>query len=475
MERFSFLGKKIALVLLAVVLVFSATPRTAQAQLATFDAAAFIKHTASLFIEQQLNLKEFVLDPVAYSLAKQALQSVTNGILDWIGSGFEGSPAFATDFRQSLLRIGDTVALGFVQQLQSSLSIQSPFGTRVAQAVRDNYFRATGGNSFFALNQYNLSNICPEHAAFLSGDFSSCGLSGWIAAWRNPAQNEHGALLVAEDELQSRVASETDRQRTELDWGRGFFSRRQCPNGTSAPAGGDVALADTDPTVNCPVVTAGSMIMEAGHSANIAGLDALISADEIDEVLGQLFNTLINKVISDSGLLGALQPGSAGDNTGRSALEAAGDSSQSGRLGTGSASASFSSVIDGQLGGLTTYQQSWQRIQAAAQSAASRCVAGSDTDRARAQLILSQSSTELGQVASAISTLTQIRTQLMASGREAQITAVQRASASYDEFLASGVIPSASEVSFAAEQSVASDPGEPPTLVTEMSELCVGT
>ena len=61
-----------------------------------------------------LNIKEFTLDGIVAGLLKTALKSITRSILNWINSGFKGSPAFVTDLDGFLLDLADQTAGDFI-------------------------------------------------------------------------------------------------------------------------------------------------------------------------------------------------------------------------------------------------------------------------------------------------------------------------------------------------------------------------
>ncbi len=93
-------------------------------------------------------LKGTSLDPIAWAVSKAVLQSVVNSTVKWINSGFNGSPAFATNLSKTLQAVGDTQANLFIQQLTSNSAIKSPFQSQVASAVSSNYLQSTAANGF---------------------------------------------------------------------------------------------------------------------------------------------------------------------------------------------------------------------------------------------------------------------------------------------------------------------------------------
>ena len=59
--------------------------------------------TAINAIQTKLGFKELTLDGIAWSLVKNVAQQMTSSIINWINSGFQGSPAFLTNLDRFLL------------------------------------------------------------------------------------------------------------------------------------------------------------------------------------------------------------------------------------------------------------------------------------------------------------------------------------------------------------------------------------
>jgi len=62
-------------------------------------------------------LKENVLDGLGWAIAKQMVSSMTRSLINWINSGFQGSPAFIADFKGFLLDTLDSVAGQYISDL----------------------------------------------------------------------------------------------------------------------------------------------------------------------------------------------------------------------------------------------------------------------------------------------------------------------------------------------------------------------
>lgn len=360
----SLLALLIALVALSPV----ATPRTAHAQFVVIDPAHIAVNTSQL-------VKDTGLDGIAWVIAKTAISSMTRSLVNWINSGFEGSPAFVTDLRENLLTLSDAVAIGFIDELTTEavegLVLNSPYQDEIATAIRTGYYLSTGG-SFYVQNPFTLNQYSSNPAAFISGDFSQGGLSAWHAAWTNPQNNPYGAYQLAARELDRKLAMAGGQRLTELDWGDGFLSYRGgCPSPTVLPSalaesGAVVSLNQADRCVGQRVKTPGSVIAAQLNETLPKGMEGLITADEIDEVIGALFQQLVNQVVGQTGLIGVSAPASGG---GRPFLDRATDPNL--QQGTPNA-------IDPDVQfRLSAYEQSWNRVHEAAKAASDKCPASS--------------------------------------------------------------------------------------------------
>jgi hypothetical protein len=256
----------------------------------------------------ELTQKEYVYDGIARFAAVTALNSLSQSMANWASSGFNGSPAFTTDLNSTLLQLSDSVAYDFVNQLRTNGSIKSPYSSRIANNVLNNYQKASGNGGYFAQNQYTLNQHCSNVEGFLSGKYLD--LSCLSAAFGNTANNPISAQLFAENELSSRQASAGYQQTKEIDWGQGFMSLKNCNNSTTGdPVQGDsstdsstVNLAQTDPTYGCTIETPGSIIGHAIAKYDVdTGADLQTNADELSEVIGNLFTDLLTKTITGNG------------------------------------------------------------------------------------------------------------------------------------------------------------------------------
>lgn len=385
---------------IAAVLVFSMvavcyvptarTPR-AHAQWAVIDAAAVahlavinastassavtnadtaVNTTASTYIMQ-------VLNGLAWAAAKAAIQAMTRSIVNWINSGFEGSPAFAQNLRQNLLEVGDEVAGKLLHDLLNNEAIQSPFIDKVVRSVAAGYYLYTNRDSLGERLAYTLKSVVPEYdQEFVDGNFEKGGWTGWLALSQEPQNNPYGAQWLIGQTLGQELQTEAEARLEELSWGRGFLSwrgeckltRSQQNAGTGHSQGGSTSgstqsLSQTDDCVSYEIKTPGSVIETTLGITATSPLRQLEIADSVNEIVAALASQLVTQIISETGLLGTTQPASGG---GRTPLDLATDPSSYASAGIGQ---NIQTQIDSAKRNAERYKVAWGIIKTAAEEA----------------------------------------------------------------------------------------------------------
>ncbi len=249
------------------------------------------QNTISAVSNAALINKEGVMDAVFFTLGKVAVQTMTQSIINWINSGFRGSPAFITDLEGFLLDIADQTAGQFIYGNEALRGLCSPFALDVRIALDMSY--RTSSNDYQAACR--LSDVASNIENFLYGSFSEGGWAGWLELTQNPSNSPIGAYFEAEAALQARIVNAQGQELKLLDWGDGFLSFKVCSD-TDVRTGRET---------NCTITTPGTTIANSLNKALGAPTDALITADEVNEVLGALFAQLAKQAITGAfGLLG---------------------------------------------------------------------------------------------------------------------------------------------------------------------------
>ncbi|MEK7505479.1 MAG: hypothetical protein AAB597_01080 [Patescibacteria group bacterium] len=303
------------------ICVLSASPifglKTAKAQLPVIDTASIAVETANVFqstisaiSDKALEVKEYVLDQLAWDLANIAIQQISQSTIRWINSGFEGGPAYVTNPEAFFADLVDNEIGAFFEG--SGLGfLCSPFQAQVRLALLLN-------RSYKYKAACTLTKVVKNFDDFVSGSPGSFsrggGWNGWFALTTQEQNNPYGAYLLANAELDARIARRYYNEQKKQDWGRGFLSFQKCKN-VEVPytAGYDSeSVASTQTEKFCEITNPGAVVQTELESALNLPKDRLLIADEINEVLSALFTQLSYQIIT-TGLSGLSQSSGSGE------------------------------------------------------------------------------------------------------------------------------------------------------------------
>lgn len=236
-----------------------------------------------------LQFQEYVLDQLAWDIAKMAISSITDSIVNWINSGFEGNPAFVTNLERYLLDIVDQVIGEFIYGSDLAF-LCSPFQLEVRIALALAYYQPYGDEA-----RCTLSDVVSNIEGFFAGAYDPRGWESWFAIATNPHNNPYGALFEADAELSIRIANAAGERLTLLEWGDGFLSEEDCE--------------DEDDSLGCFIINPGSVIEGQLEHALGSGIRQLELADEINEIVGALVGYLARELLTGGGGLFGLSGG----------------------------------------------------------------------------------------------------------------------------------------------------------------------
>lgn len=264
-------------------------------------------------------VKEYVGDQLANIIAKTIIRKLTAQTVNWINSGFEGSPAFITDPGQFFSGVGNTVASDFLSNTALK-NLCSPFNVQVRVSLAKNYLQEDPYGYTCTLGQ-----VANNYDNFVN-DFNQGGWSSWFAITQNSQNNPYGAYLGARNELAVKIGTQQDKYQKQLDWGNGFLSYERCKPGTekiptitTGLPGQNLNIDKDTPTCfpqDKETVTPGKVIDDQLSNALGNSWKQLEAADEINEIVSALVVQLTNKIIGGavSGLKGLSQGSPATNN-----------------------------------------------------------------------------------------------------------------------------------------------------------------
>lgn len=253
-----------------------------------------------------------VLDGLVWSLANAILEKMTSDIVKWIQSGFEGNPAFVTDPEGFFADVADKTIGNYINSTDLAF-LCSPFSLQIKLALALRFGAQQGPKC-------SLTGIVANVQNFLNGSFLDGGWDRWFEITNSPRNNAYGAYLITQGQLADKLASALGKEKSFLDWGKGFFPFKTCSVAKVCAPGSrlekgrcrsDAFGEDADVGApQCPegkeqVATPGSVIQEQLNKALGSGRDKLVVMNSINQIASALVQQLFKWVFSSDGLLGS--------------------------------------------------------------------------------------------------------------------------------------------------------------------------
>lgn len=252
----------------------------------TLKSAAELKKTTT---------KEYILDCVAWTINNIVIEQMTDAMLAWIRGGFHGNPTFATDYKQTFVDAADAAAAQFINDPSLNF-LCSPFQLQIKIGLITRI-----RNDWRSKISCNLSGIVKNVDEFFNGDFSQGGWPGWFRVTTQPQNNPYGAFMIAQAELDQRMANAIGLKQNDLLQGKGFFSQTKCVEYAPLTEGQEGPPECTREEV----VTPGSVVETQLNEQLNLPRGRLQVAKQLNEVLSAFFSQLILSLLSnDNGLLG---------------------------------------------------------------------------------------------------------------------------------------------------------------------------
>ena len=280
-----------------------------------------------------------ILKPLAIMMAQRILANITNSLVTWIQSGFNGSPAFVTNI-DDLVSNSANQAIGQFINTTSLKFLCSPFSFQIRIALATAFSSQPYSGCTLTQIDQNIQNFGNTHQAW----------SSWLNISTEPANNQYGAYVMASGVLSDQLNAQFAKINNEVNRNGGFLDFKTCAiMETQAQANARVVsqsqqtnsppiavnfstTASTDSSanqsfdltmpansaimnVNTSAVpqclhettqTPGSAIQSALAAKYGADFNSLGLATDIDQVIGALVNELVSKTLTGAGgLLGA--------------------------------------------------------------------------------------------------------------------------------------------------------------------------
>lgn len=249
-----------------------------------------------------VTFKELTLDAVFNAIAKAIVSALVASTVDWINSGFKGSPAFVRDLGGFLLETLDKKAFEIIEELGGDASfLCTPFKLDIQLALAISYDQARINRPYEGCS---VSNFVGDLEQFINGDFEQGGWRDWIKLTTNPEKyTPVGQYYAAKESFERQQAAEKERAKTELGWGSGFQSGKIC-EGVERAGSATGAISNTNVTVDG---------VQNANTTNFSGeiSNFNISADSVQNANTTNFTGGISSFSGSSGSGSASSPSTA--------------------------------------------------------------------------------------------------------------------------------------------------------------------
>jgi hypothetical protein len=305
------LNNKIISILLILIFVFSPVfANKAEAQWVTWDPGNFVPNWGKF-------IKEWGLDTLAWSMVNLIIERMAAQTVNWINSGFDGSPGFITDTGGFFRETADGVAGQYIFDNPNLNFLCGPISARIRLTLAQNYIRDD------VRWQCTITRIVDNVENFMN-DFSQGGWDGFFELTQRQQNNPIGAYMQADNELYWRIANRQGTLDRELNWGQGLMSWKECTKPGVATSrtlynldGSSYEVTEPGPCLEEKINTPGSVIQNKLNESLGMGTKRLEVADEINEIVSALMNQLTLQVIGGvgKGLRSLSSPGTGSTNT----------------------------------------------------------------------------------------------------------------------------------------------------------------
>ena len=196
-------------------------------------AATAVSSAASAVGIQALVVKDYGLDGIATGIARAIVSSMVASLVDWINSGFQGSPAFITDLQGFLLETLDKKAFEIIEELGGDASfLCTPFRLNIQIALAIQYDNTRVNRPYRGCS---VSNFIGGFEEFLSGVQNDNFLRNWVTLTSNPQKyTPYGQYIEGRTAVRRELDEAKQQANTENNWGSGYQSGKICEQVESA-------------------------------------------------------------------------------------------------------------------------------------------------------------------------------------------------------------------------------------------------
>jgi len=256
---------------------------------------------------RELTVKEYILDPLAWTAANVIIDKFGDAMVDWIRSGFDGSPMFLSDpegfFRDTANdfsgAIIDALDMEWLCDPLGKLRINLDFffpGTDRAKYrctfndIADTFESYANRDDISDWINVNV-NVRERNIVRLYGsDYRNGGFLMWLFTAQKK-NNDLGRTLQTADDVYAAVNARVGMEGFQLDIYKGFFGVKKCVEWEDVQSGSKKCL-------KYETRTPGNLVQDQLENSTNKDLRRLQVADEVDEIIGALATTMMGWLLT---------------------------------------------------------------------------------------------------------------------------------------------------------------------------------
>lgn len=240
-------------------------------------------------------------DKLTIVLARRALDKITDGTVNWINSGFQGSPQYMQDPLGTIADIANEVSGDVISSIGAG-AVCSPFTNKLRITLEDNFRNNRMPGQRLPVNQCTFTAAMGNIQNFIDGDFNQGGWRGWVAITQESSNNPFENALNIKATINNDIARQKEVDLTKASWGGGFLSSDECKkiNGIK----------------ECVTRTPGSVINAQLQKVLGSEVDQLNLTQDFDQIVGALFGQLSKRIFNGVNRGGGLLTGNPGGYSG---------------------------------------------------------------------------------------------------------------------------------------------------------------
>lgn len=225
---------------------------------------------------------------IARTVGKAVIQQMTNSIVNWINSGFNGQPSFVTNYQQFFSNVGDQAAGEFIKGTALSF-LCSPFQSQIKIAIAQSYARRNAQSC-------TLTGVVKNINSFMNGNFAQGGWAGLLQFTTVPTNNPYGAYAYAQIGLANAQQQALSNAKNNLSPG-GFISLQKqtnCKNIPERQPNGEIIYKRScDTTTATPGDIIEDSLKDTLHQPFLANQ----LATSFDQIVSALLNQLVTRTL----------------------------------------------------------------------------------------------------------------------------------------------------------------------------------